>query len=456
MTPLSKLLKQDRPFEVSSIPEEPVEVHRAVANIRRQWGDADAMGSETNPEALAFRMERRRRNDDWLEFSWSDASRTAVAVLDSDLWKDARFKGLFRFMLDQIGRGANGPYVRTMFDMYLQTFDPESNATRSLAVVLKRHWDDMTSNRARAIVTALPIGSLADDFHIFDLDKDPPRTIAEYMDSQHDPFRALCAVGMKAPHGKGLMQRAHSLFVEKVTLRIQDGDPDAVKRLLNWISPPTQRNPLLGNRAGEALDALLLPWSRDDPMPAIKTLLETRLVHAYGDPRGRSSGAWSTCNNASRDVMLKWLAGATIRAFFDIVTQADGTHMWSDRKRLWDDLHREGRITQACCALSRKGMDIARRLDDKREDIALAENRSSTAQDRRKCLLMMSIDGRWVVEGSHVFPTWVFPRGELATFRPFESSYTCEQFRCARGPERPERIVHSRTWKNTVLAALQR
>ena len=449
MTPLSELLKQDRPSVRSSMPEEPVEVRRACSSIDRRWSEADAIGSETNAEALAFRMERRRRNDDWRGFSWSDARRTALALLDSGLWADARFNGLFRFTLDQIGPGANRPYVRAMFDMYLRTFDPRSDATRRLAAVLKRHWS----------TTALPIGSLVRRFRIFDLDTDPPRTIAEYMDSQHAPFRALHTAGVKAPHGKGLMQEAHSRFIEKVTLRIRDGDLDAIKRLLNWISPPSQRSPLLGNRAGEAIDVLLLPWRTDDPGSEIKTLLKTRLTRAYGDPRIGAAGAWSTCESTSRNVMLKWLAGGTIQVFFDIVTQADRSHMWSDRKRLWRDLYEEGRITQAWFALSQKGMDIARNLDNRREGVTLlefAENKSSTAQDRRKCLLMMRIDGRWVVEGSHVFPTWVFPREELATFRPFESSYTCEQFRDAQGPEKPERIVHSRTWKNTVLAALQR
>lgn len=454
MIPLSELLKQDRPLARSSVPDEPVQVRRAHDDICRRWPNVDEVDPETDAEALALEMEHRRRNDDWRHFSWSDARRTAVALLDSGLWEDKRFKPLFYFTLHRIP-GANGAYVRSMFRKYLETFDLASDATHNLAAVLKRHWS----------AAALPIGSLAHHLRIFDLPDrhapvgrpphlDPTRIIAEYMDKQHDPFGALRAAGMEAPHGPGLMQAAHLRFVEKVAPRIRDGDLDAIRRLLDWISPDSRR-PLQGNGAGKAIDALLRPWSTEHPSPRVQELLETRLVRAYGDPRVTE---WPACDGASRDVVLKWLAGATIQVFFDIVTQADGSHMWSDREGLWRDLYEEGRITQACFALSQKGVDIARRLDNRREDVALvefAENRSSTAQDRQKCLLMMSIDGRWVVEGSHSFPTWVFPRQDITTFTPYEDSYTCDQFRDAQGPERPERIVHSSAWKDAVMTALQ-
>ena len=130
MTPLSELLKQDRPFVRPSVPAEPVEVRRAGENIRRRWPDIDTVDPETDPETLASEMERRRHNGDWRELYWLDVTRTACVLLDSGLWRDRRFTRLFDFLLDQIGPGAgrpaNGPYVRAMFRKYLDTFDPES------------------------------------------------------------------------------------------------------------------------------------------------------------------------------------------------------------------------------------------------------------------------------------------------------------------------------------------
>ena len=455
MMPLSELLKRKRPVSWPSVPAEPVEVRRAARNIRRRWPDADTVDPEIDPEALALAMERRRRNDDWRGFFWADVRCAAIALLESGLWQDQRFDRLFDFMLDQIGPGAtrpaNGTYVRSMFRKYLDTFDSASTATHRLAKALKQHWAD----------AMLPIGSLVHHFRIFDPDTDPPGTIAAYMDNRHDPFRALRKAGMDAPHGPGLMQAAHMSFVSRLAPRIRSRDTDganAAKKLLDWIDPPRSREVLQGPGAGEAIDALLSPWYEHDPEPAFRELVAARLVSAYHDPRVNPAGMWSVCSSRSRDVILKWLTGHTIQLFFDIVTQADSSHMWSDRKSLWSDLYRKGRITQAWFALSKKGEGIARSLDRKRDGMALefAENRSLTPPDRQKCLLMMSIDGRWVVEGSHNFPTWVFPRKYLTTFRPYEKAYTCEQFRHVRGLEKPERIVHSGGWKNSVLTALER
>ena len=452
MTPLSEFLKQKRPFVWPSVPTEPIAVRRAGENIRRRWPDIETVDPETDPETLALEMERRRRSGDWRDFYWLDVVRTACALLDSGLWRDRRFARLFDFLLDQIGPGAgrpaNGPYVRAMFRKYLDTFSPVSKATHGLAKVLKEHWPEAD----------LPVGTLVHHFRIFDLDAAPPQTIAAYMDNQGEPFRALREAGMEAPHGAGLMQVAHLHFVSKLAPRIGNGDLDAAEKLLDWLEPPIHGNPLQGEGAGRAMDALLLPWRTHDPDPALKKLLETRLVRAYGDPRIKVAGAWSACSDEARRVMLKWLAGATIKVFFDIVTQADRSHMWSDRKSLWNDLYEEGRITQAWFALSHEGAVIARRLDRGREGIGLAfaRNKSRSAQDRQKCLLIMDVDGRWVVEGSHSFPTWVFPRRSLTTFRPYENSYTCDQFRDIAGPEQPKRIVHLGNWRNKVLTALQR
>ena len=465
MTRLSDLLKQNRRL-TPSVPSEPpgaqaagalrepFEVSRAAENIRRRWPDVDAVGPEINTEMtdedvarlLASQVDDRIKDDDWRGFSWEDVRRTAVAFLDHALWRESRFERLLGFLLCQIGPGkdrpANGPYVRTMFRKYIETYKPASTATRRLAQTLKRHWAD----------AMLPIRSLVDQLHVFDLEEGPSQKIAEYMESQEQPFRALREVGMEAPHGPGLMQAAHRNFVSRLEPRISRGELSAVQKLLDWMDPPDHRGSLYGVEAGEAIDALLLPWRTHEPEPALRELLQGRLVKAYRHPGPNKAGAWSACKDEARHVMLRWLAEDTIQVFFDIVTRADSSHMWSDRKSFWIDLYGEGRITQAWFALSRKGKLIAQHLDLKLE---FAENTSKSRDDRHKCLLIMNIYGRWVVEGSHDFPTLVFPRGCLKTFKPYEKGYKCEKFRNVRGPEKSVRIVHLGDWSNKVLAALQ-
>ena len=448
MTSLSERLRKGSPIAWRSMPDEPVAVQRAAASIARCWPHVDVEQVETDPKRLVRDADRRRRAGDWSDFYWADVDRAARALIDSGLWRHARYADLLQFLLDQVRPGVNRPYLRTLFRKYIETFEPDSRLTRSLAPILKVHWRE----------AGLPVEPLVTHFRIFDLDPSPSQVIAAFMAGQDDPFAAMRGLGVEAPHGPGLMAGAHPFFVASVAPRIAEGELAATHRLLSWLNPAGEDVPLQGAGASQAINALLEPWEKLAPDSDFQHLIEARLLAAYGDPRVHSSGVWSLASGVARRVILKWLAGATIQVFFDIVTRADRTHMWSDRKRLWMDLFDDGLITQAWFALSDAGTRVAARLQREQDEIPLAfgQNRSSSSQDRNKCLLIINVQGRWVVEGSHSFPTWVFPSGDSEALVPYEDSYTCDQFRRIEGPGRPERIVHLGDWRNKVLTALRR
>ena len=448
MTSLSERLRKGSSTVRRPMSAEPVVVLRAAARIARRWPHVEVEPAETDPEQLVQDMDHRRRSGDWGDFYWADVTRTTRALIDSGLWRNRRYGRLLEFLLDQVCRGVNRPYLRTLFRKYMETFDPGSKLTRDLAPVLKVHWGE----------AALPVEALVTEFRIFDLDPPPYQVIAAFMVGQDDPFVALRKLGVEAPHGPGLMAAAHRFFVSSLAPRIGKGESASTHRLLSWLKPAGEARPLEGAGAAQAIDALLEPWERRAPDRDLQHLIEARLLGAYGDPRIQSTGAWSLVSQSARRVILRWLAGVTIQVFFDIVTQADRTHMWSDRKSLWMDLFDEDRITQAWFALSEDGKQVANRLQREHDEIPLAfgRNRSQSSQDRRKCLLIMNVQGRWIVEGSHNFPTWMFPPGDLSVMTPYEASYTCEQFRDIRGPERPKRIPHTPLWRNRVLTALKR
>ena len=453
MTSLSARLRKGSPIAWRSMPEEPVALQRAAASLARCWPDVEVEPVETDPHRLVRELARRYRSGDWSDFCWADMARAARALIDSGLWRHARYADLLEFLLGQVRPGVNRPYLRTLFRKYIETFESESRLTRALAPVLKVHWREAT----------LPVEVLITEFRIFDLDPSPAQVIAAFMAGQDDPFAAVRGVGVEAPHGPGLMASAHPFFVSSLAPRIAEGDSAATHRLLAWLKPPSGDEPLQGASAAQAIDSLLRPWERQALDSDLQRLIEARLLAAYGDPRIRSTGVWSLISAGARRVILQWLASATIEVFFDIVTRAESvtrakSSMWSDRKGFWTDLFDDGLITQAWFALSEAGVGVAERLRRQNDQIplAFARNRSSTWSDRTKCLLIMNVHGRWVVEGSHCFPTWVFPPGDLSVLAPYQSSYTCEQFRHIRGPEQPQRIKHSPAWPNEVLTALKR
>ena len=453
MTSLSERLGKGRATVRHRMPEAPDAVIRAAASIARSWPDVEVDRVEEDPERLVRELERRRSSGDWNEFFWPDVVRASIALIDSGLWRKKRYERVLEFLLAQVRPGVNRPYLRTLFRKYLDTFDPESRLTQGLARVLKDRWRE----------TALPIDDLVTQFRIFDIDPSPGLVIAEFMIDQDQPFAALQRLGVEAPHGEGLMAAAHGLFVSSVAPRIATGDVTATETLLSWLKPDGEEHPLEGAGAAQAIDALLEPWKRKAPNSDLQRLIEIRLLAAYFDPRIHRSGVWSLVSEDAKRVIFKWLAGDTIEIFFDIVTKAvsgdPSEHMWPTRRTLWTDLFEQDRITEAWFALSEAGTRVADRLQSEGDETPLAygRNHSQSSQDRNKCLLIMKVQGRWVVEGSHNFPTWVFPPGGSAALEPYEDSYTCEQFREQQyitGPGQPDRIVHLGDWRNKVLTTL--
>ena len=463
-TSLSSILRERRPRLRTRPLGEPEALIGSAERIRQRWPDAEAESPETDAEQLARELNRRRRSDDWQGYFWADATRAALAILGPSAvgllhgpWGERTlFRGLLDFVLEQIApESGETParalfrrtYARALWRKYLETWDPDREPTRRLGETLAAHWEE----------ARLPISEPVRRFGVFGAGA--PDRIAAFMDDQSSPFGALRAAGIEAPHGLGLMAAAHSHFVARLAERIAAGDPVATDKLLRWLNPP-EATSVLEAGAGKAIDALLLPWRNEPPDPALRKRIQTGLVAAYGDPRVKSAGVWFACTPAARSVVLHWLAGETIEVFFDIVTRAvagaEGSHMWPDRRAFWTGLHKDGRVAEAWFALSRAGERAAEERARGSEGLHLdyARNKSKSTQDREKCLLLMNVDDRWVVEGSHNFRVHVFPRSSRAAVTLYRQSYTCGQFRYYAGPGTPERIPHIGDWQNKVLRVL--
>ena len=422
-----------------------VHVCRAEEKIRQRWPDVDVFDtSGCDAEQLALEMDRRLKQNDWREFYWADAARTASAFIESELWKNHRFANLFDFLIEQIGTDGNRMYMRSLFHKYLETFSPPQTLTRRLAANFSADetWKEID----------LP-AKLVNIHNIFNVDSAPER-IAENMLENPCPFSALLQSGIKAPHSLGLMDRAHEKFLAKLAPLIKNQNDAAIRKMLKWLNPPAHNSVLHGKGAAAAVDAILLACYKREPDISTKDKIKSRLIAAYGDPRLERTGTWAICREDAKRVILKWITETTIKAFFDIISQCEQSHMWTDRKTLWIDLYKDGHIAEAWFALSGRGAQVARDLAERSEDPSLtnfAENHSLSAQDREKCLLIMQISGRWVVEGSHSFKTHIFQSGDMTSVTPYEDAYTCEQFRLAT---RAKRIWHYANWRNRVTEEL--
>lgn len=433
----------------------PVGIERAVDSIRKRWPDMDVMETELDPETLARRMDHRRRSDNWRDFYWIDVVQTAQGFFDKEeLYASREFAELRSFLLHQVYPDGNVVYNNKIFNKYLQTFARRSSLTKDLASSLDNieSWSEIEPS----------VDRLRELFQIFDVDVVTQR-VADFMDEADHPYIALREIGVEAPHGAGLMQEACKIFVDRLADRIsRDRDRRSIDKLLDWIHSPDIHNGASGFIAERTVDALLLPWhQREMDDPDLRDVIKKRLVEAFrpDDPRTATSGVWVHCSPKARKVIMRWLAKDAIDVFFEIISEtanerSEHARMWKNRRNIWFDLYNENRITEAWFALSDEAESIA--VEMKREKdmdtMQFAKNVSGAA-DRYKCLLIMKIDDRWVVEGSYSFKTHIFPAG--TSIGGFKESYTCDEFRYFEGSNQPRRITHHASWEHDVLRALE-
>lgn len=465
---LSSLLAPGRPGQslTRQGPEwrigEPVALRRAAHRVDRAYPDIDPNVKEEDRERLVRELDRRQRADDWRNYTWADLQRAARALLqpsqslqrsrpsrwDIALGRSGRalhqrreYQALVPFLLAQVNEQAKPRFLRTMYRLYLSTFDRRSLLTQNLA----RRLDGCVQHTSLPVQRAVDLGILKP--------RSAAESLADRMAVQSSPFEFVKDIGIEAPHGEGLMAQVHERFVRQHTPTRLRHDQAGSLRLLNWIAPPNAHPMEAGAELG--LDALLAPWGRSEPGQALRKHLETTLIHGFGDPRIRA-GVWSRCKPDARAVMMRWLAGETIEMFFEVISKAVTSHMWADRRGLWMEFYRANRIHEAWFALSPRGEEVAKMLR-RREGAPLAYGRNSSRNsgDRDKCLLVMTIDrDRIVVEGSHSFKTHIYRRGDRRSVSLYEDTYDCDDVRGHGRTGRATAFMHHSAWDRRIRAAL--
>ena len=235
-----------------------------------------------------------------------------------------------------------------MMSVYLGSYDPGATHTvalaRSLAKVRQR-----LDTRSRLLVDEVP--AVLDPYK-------GAVALGSLMSQMDDPWQGLRDLHLLSPHAPGIMDFAHIAFVDRLAPRLDQ--PAEIDRLLRWLKPDGHEPRASG--AGEAIEALLMPWRDRDPSPHMQHDLITRVVGYYGDPRVRGhAGAWSSVSDELLTILLRWLTGANIRFFLEVVSAVEDSHMWAPREKFWLTLYNQKRIDAAWVAFSDAGAALARR-----------------------------------------------------------------------------------------------
>ncbi|MDE0659248.1 MAG: EH signature domain-containing protein [Gammaproteobacteria bacterium] len=366
-------------------------------------------------------MLRRVQRKDWETATLASVTRAGRVAFEAEFRERRDLWELRDFYLREAEASTSQAFLGALMSIYLGSYEPGGRHTRDLASALDESRDRLGRRWS---------GLLQNVHFLFD-----PRNAAGRLGTEmckmNDPYGGLTSLGFHDPHASGLLYHAHLAYVDGMgpVLRMESG----VRRMLGWLSPTGGQARVTGVK--EAIEALLGPWKSREPASGIRDHLIGGLVASYGDPRVRRGGVWPQVHSDCRDVLLRWLTGASIEFFLDVVSEVETSHMWQPRREFWWDLYERGRIDSAWVAFSQDAAQTAQSLGQGSEepgDLAYGEQTAGGSR-RYTSLLILKIGNCIVVEGSHNYKVHVFREGDRRAPRLFEKQYDCEHIRLAPG-----------------------
>lgn len=154
--------------------------------------------------------------------------------------------------------------------------------------------------------------------------------------------------------------------------------------------------------------ALFEPWISAEPGSIHRNRIVDRAISHGGDPR-INHHAWKPVEEISKEAyhtVIRWLTQASVRQFFDIVseTMTDGKEMWEKRRKFWTSYLDAEMISKAWVAFGADGALRAQNAARRTNDMSLSMfGRLESGQGRspQHAALIMAIGDLIVVDWSH-------------------------------------------------------
>jgi hypothetical protein len=243
-------------------------------------------------------------------------------------------------------------------------------------------------------------GKLDQRFRLFDA-RGGPEAIARYILSASEPVDAILdetgfADPLRSVSGYMLAVQAKMMDMVSQALR-QNAGRRLLERILTFVTPRGSWR--FKETRGEVARALLSPWLTNGPVPDLTIRDEVRsfLLSHFGDPRIRG-GDWQEVGPAGITLMLKWLAGVSLKSFFELIADHALDEHFKYRRAFWSSYLDAGVIDEAWLALGRNVYHKARTIPELRGAFGRLEGQGVSGN---QSIIILRVGGLVFCEWSH-------------------------------------------------------
>ena len=170
--------------------------------------------------------------------------------------------------------------------------------------------------------------------------------------------------------------------------------------LLQWAD---RQSTSIGKTSNRTLFAerLLSAWLKATPPDDVRRAIIDFLLRHYKHPRigGNRQVNWQGVSDEAIGVLMRWLAGDTLRAFINILERT-ADEIWEHRRKFWMAYFDAGYVDEVWLALGKNARIEARHIDSLRDTKSYGDL-SGLGVDRDHSVLLIKIGGIVFSEWSH-------------------------------------------------------
>jgi hypothetical protein len=241
--------------------------------------------------------------------------------------------------------------LKRLIYSYLLHFHPKNDAIRRIGeflqdAVSRVNWDW----RERAQL-----------YRLFDPSQ-APQQLASLAAESTSPRKELEKAGLSGQllyGGLTAYVYLNSLNIIQRKLATEPSIED-VNRAIAWVQGDDGKLLFLAQR-GHLANALLLPFAENDPNDEIQRRVQNFFLEQFGDPR-IDQAPWISVEETAIDVMVRWIAQATLEQFLKVVDRVAARQQWDYRRSFWGAYIERRVVTNSWVAFGSSGAQVAKQL----------------------------------------------------------------------------------------------
>ena len=258
---------------------------------------------------------------------------------------------------------------------YINTSNP-SGLIRSLASIYIREYRSRPNDVRKIselIISSLLVAesrslshwqNLHKSYEFFDYDKSSSNLL-ELLNNLHSANEFFIELGVSNEQKSiGLIEDVYLNFLKTFSGKLERNQ-DRIKHFGKFIDFSFNGQSLrFPQHKIKIIESLLLPWISKKPDEELQNKITKFLIDSFGDLRIKPQN-WIGVSDSAKAIFKKWLSGAALEQFFEIISDYQEDGKWEYRKAFWMAYYNDDLIDDVWVIFKRRHYNETKnRLDE--------------------------------------------------------------------------------------------